>query len=239
MNKKVDVVYFLKETLADNMELRYSLRSLNNIKHDRVFIIWHKPKWVQNIFHIPFNDGNRKGFNTSSKLFFACNEKKISKDFILMADDIFILQKIEELKFFKLWTFKDYLMNIFWNDNNYITTIRETAKIYPDGVCYDTHTPFLINKKKMLKIFDKFPIWCRGSKRSLYCIENNIEWVFGNFPDYKWNKNQKLVDCKYYWWRFTVLSNQEFLSISDNVANYIDIVNFFKKTFPKKCKYEN
>jgi hypothetical protein len=91
----------------------------------------------------------------------------------------------------------------------------------------------------MLKIFEKYPVGCRGSKRTLYCIENGIEWVFGNFPDYKKRvKNSELKDCKYYWGRFIILKNQEFLSFSDEVLWLIDIVNFLRKNFSEKSKYE-
>jgi hypothetical protein len=61
------------------------------------------------------------------------------------------------------------------NTSEYYKTIKATYEIYPDGDCFDTHTPFVINKEKMLKIFEKYPVGCRGSKRTLYCIENGIE----------------------------------------------------------------
>jgi hypothetical protein len=54
------------------------------------------------VIHIHYEDIGRKGKNTSNKLLLACKNKKISKNFILMADDIFILKKIKKLEHYKI-----------------------------------------------------------------------------------------------------------------------------------------
>jgi len=100
----MDIVYLVKKTKDDNIELRYSLRSLSNIKHDRVFFVWYKPKWIKNIIHIPYEDRNTKFENVKDK------HKIISEldieDFIYMNDDFYFLEK-QEVENYIIWTLQE------------------------------------------------------------------------------------------------------------------------------------
>jgi FkbM family methyltransferase len=87
----IDVVYALGTGSAwqDN-ELRYSLRSLEKYATDlgRVFIVGHKPDWLQNVVHIPHDDIHKhnKDANIIDKVRAAiaagCSER-----FIFASDD--------------------------------------------------------------------------------------------------------------------------------------------------------
>lgn len=50
----MDLLYLVKKTIT-NEELRYSLRSLSNIKHDKVIIFGDLPDWVntETVYYIP------------------------------------------------------------------------------------------------------------------------------------------------------------------------------------------
>ena len=47
-----DIVYVVRPG-ERNEELRYSLRSLSNLPHGRVWIAGYMPKWVTGVEHIP------------------------------------------------------------------------------------------------------------------------------------------------------------------------------------------
>ena len=50
----MDIVYLIKvDPENDSEELRYSLRSLKNIPHQKVILVGEKPEWVTNVEFIP------------------------------------------------------------------------------------------------------------------------------------------------------------------------------------------
>jgi hypothetical protein len=235
----MDVVYFVRQDWI-NEELRYSLRSLKNIKYNKVYIVGYRPYYLQNIVFIPFFDKGRKWKNTSEKLFIIANNKDISKDFILMSDDIYIIKKLKEIKYYKIWKLSDYINNIKIKTSEHYKTIKATYDIYSDWECFDTHTPIIFNKNKLKKLYKKYPLWLRGSKRTLYCIENKIKGEFIKAPrctEYKTNLNKKLKDCKCYEW-LKVLKNQKIISSSIDFNKNFEFKEFLKTLFPKKCFFE-
>jgi len=238
----MDIIYPLIKTNNDNLEFRYSLRSLKYFKYDNIYIIWYKPKWIKNIIHIPYNDNKRKGLNVIDKFNIACNDERISKNFVWMNDDFFFLKEIETIPYFKLWNLKEYIKHlekswIKWN--NYYQAMKDILKFFPKWENFDTHTPIVYNKDKFKQILEKY--WnIRASKRSLYCNEYWIEWVFGIFPDYKNFKNNKIKDCKCYNIEsFKILKWQEFLSSSDWIIKNFEFRCFMYNKFDKLSKYEN
>lgn len=136
-----------------NNELRYSLRSLKNIVHDRVFIIGHKPEFVQNVIHIPFPDKHiLKDSNIISKLLRVCYED-ISEDFWFVSDDQLFLRPFPhegEL------TIAFNVGEIKRGDSSWSHTKFNTADyLKRQGLPYlnyDTHTPQIINKHKYVEI---------------------------------------------------------------------------------------
>ena len=76
----MDIVYPIKST-NENIELRYSLRSLQNIQHDRVFIIGDLPNFVQNVIHIPIQSVNSRYASTTNSLKTICLNKDLQRKF--------------------------------------------------------------------------------------------------------------------------------------------------------------
>jgi hypothetical protein len=102
----MDVVYPLGfESLSDDDELRFSLRSLERNMRDlgNVYIYGQLPDWIKNVVHVPMPDDNADPrVNVRRKILSAANNPAISTDFLLMADDIFALRSFsgEELPFY-------------------------------------------------------------------------------------------------------------------------------------------
>jgi len=90
----MDAVYILGSgSLVDDLELKYSLRALSvyMLDLDDVFVVGERPKWIKNITHIPAPDDEPKPWrNAHKKILRACEHEKVSSDFLLMYDDIFI-----------------------------------------------------------------------------------------------------------------------------------------------------
>lgn len=145
----MDVVYILGtgSQWQDN-ELRYSLRSLCNLKHDRVFIIGERPDWLTNIVHIPAEDiyGPEKQRNAIHKLGIAI-DSDVSDNFVLMNDDFFILRPTVVPTAYRR-TLQEAL-----DDPKavgfYRQAIINTHERFPQGFDYSLHIPFIYNRDRL------------------------------------------------------------------------------------------
>ena len=166
----MDVVYIVKETKDKNMELFFSLRSLQNIKYNRVFIIWYKPKWIKNIIHIDHQDLKSKYENVKEK------HKIIADlwldDFIYMNDDFYFLEK-QEVKNYIIWTLqaqKKYIQRRDWYKKSkyylWLDYIQNT--FWKDALSYEAHTPMIMNWQKLKDLINKYPDYKANILRSLY-----------------------------------------------------------------------
>ena len=234
----MDVVYLLIKTSNDNLEFRYSLRSLQNLKHSRVFVVWHKPKWCSDkVIHIPCNDNHASKYaNVRKKYRVICNHPKISDDFILMHDDIYVMNTVNKVQYHILWDLEEHaaiILDRLW-ENNYYHAIRQVADMFPGGKSYDTHTPVLFNKDKFKYIMEQY--WdAIGSKRSIYCNYYNCKWRrLANCPDYNWNS---LVDCKVFDInKWCIDPKQLYLSCDNNTFKFIKW--HLHSKFPTMSPYE-
>lgn len=84
-----------KKEWGDHNELRYCLRSLERNVCDlrNVYIVGHKPDWLQKAIHIEAEDtlkANKDG-NLINKVLLACNREDLTEKFIRMSDDQLVL----------------------------------------------------------------------------------------------------------------------------------------------------
>ena len=96
----LDIVYCLKAG-SKGEELKYSLRSLKNLEHNRVWIFGDCPDWVDNVNFVPIQQtrGN-KWLNTAGLLKEICDNDNITEDFIWFNDDFFVLKKMDSLNYY-------------------------------------------------------------------------------------------------------------------------------------------
>lgn len=155
-----DILYMVRDG-DTNHELRYSLRSLMNIPHGRVFFAGYKPNWVTNVIAIERRQQpHSKYLNTTRNLIAACHDERLSDDFILMNDDFFIMQPIDELRNYHrgpILPVYRYYRNL--SDKGYSRGIAETMAYMQtlgydpkDILSYELHVPMNINKHKFLEI---------------------------------------------------------------------------------------
>ena len=236
----MDVVYIIRPWFYDCIELRYSLRSLKNFEYDRVIVVGHKPKWVTNVIHYPVEDVTPDKFkNVRNKYKFICNKKEISDDFLLMHDDWYILRPIKEIKYYILWSLKDYTAQVkarLWTAVRYFKAIETVYKLFPDWDCFDVHCPIVFNKKKLDYILKRYK-YPMASRRSIYCNHYKIKWE--SLPNIDWRK--KVRDVKYKRWDNTIYRKwQLFLSTDDSVIRDkpLEFVKMMNKFFPEKSNYE-
>ena len=157
--KIVDVVYPLSaESLWDDNELRYSIRSLE--KHfknlGKIYIIGHLPDFIKpddyNIIHIPFPDSytENKDANLIAKLLRACQEESLTDEFLFMSDDQYILQDVYAENMVPFYSVKlaerRYRTNNKW-ERRLQRTYQALKARGKEGYEYDTHAPVIMQKE--------------------------------------------------------------------------------------------
>ncbi len=225
----MDCVYICRP--GENEELRYSIRSVvNNLPHDNIWVVGYKPEWYSgNFISVPNTTTKFENIRLAIKT--AAETENISKDFILMNDDFFIVKPVENVKILhggllidKINRYKEIL-----GPNRYVSILENTYKFLiknkiESPLDYDIHTPMPINKDNILKIINR-----RHFPRSLY---GNIFNIGGEltkdvkiYPEGNLRKNDVDQDSPY-------------ISAQDDSFNLI-YEGFLKNNFNIKSKYEN
>jgi hypothetical protein len=225
----MDVVYLVKYS-QENEELRYSLRSLKNINHDKVWIAGHKPEWA-NTYHINRRQGNDPFQNVVNILLAVCNNSEVSDNFILFNDDFFCMSKTtpEVLHRGLYDTVLKRYERPYRHPNRYVTAMKDTKRTLErlglPTICYELHVPIVVNKKKMLEALNlvhhsqlKYL-----NKRSLY----------GNYLGLK---GKRIEDVKIT--KLNKLSRRKYISTTEKSFEMGLIGEQIRKTFNRKCKYE-
>lgn len=189
----VDVVYVLGTgSLWDNNELRFSLRSLQNLKNFKtVWIVGECPRWITNINHIQCKDYTRiPDTNIMMKLTTACENAGITDDFLFVNDDHYLVTRFDAPTF-PYYYFKT--MHAYTQGSTYAMRVRNTLnyllkKDLPVKY-FDIHTPIIFNKSKFIENVTKN--WNKAGfvVKSLYANSLLIEGV--EEPDYKIHKPEE------------------------------------------------
>ena len=163
----MDLVYVLGSgSQWNNNELRFSLRSVekNLIGVGKIYIIGENPGFLTNkVIHIPHADPlnqNADG-NMAMKIIRACQEPKLTKNFLFMNDD-FIINKPMVAKNIK-WMHKGDFKNRseeYWKAQFYRYRLRRTYDLLLalglPALQYDYHAPMIFNKELFPKLMEQF-----------------------------------------------------------------------------------
>lgn len=238
-----DVVYIVRKG-DDNESLRYSLRSLKNIKHGKVFISGYKPNWVKNCTYLHVDQGPLKYKNGGLNIAKACKSGAVSENFLLMNDDFFIMRPITgDLPILYMGGL-NMAIDLFTKispESPYVEGMKNTREmLHTLGmqrlVCYETHTPLLINKRKWLELrdlrFDYFPQYDMIHMRTLY---GNYYGIGGGQIK---SRLKRINDVKIVndstpfsrYWKFISTTHSTFVNGRAG--------QFIRKSLSHKCEYE-
>lgn len=244
-----DVLYLVKLS-DDNEELKYSLRSLKNLKHSKVFIVGHKPKWINSnvvyIKTIQLKGQDNKYRNIKNNLFAAISDERLSDDFVLMNDDFFIMKPTKQIRnFYRLKPLEHYLRlyEKATPDAVYLQVIKDAIillnswGIY-DLKSYDLHIPMAFNKKKFLALSEKMP------KSATY---SHIRSIYGNYYHIG---GRAVQDAKIIYDKESTPKNagytsilkyysRRFLSTIDESFKNKKVGEYIRLHFPEKSVYES
>lgn len=160
----IDVIYPVRPG-DHNPELRYSLRALetNHPNHGDVWIVGHKPDWLTGIGYIPGNNNHHTRGNLWTNLIAACEHPAISEEIVIMNDDFFITEPIDEIPTLYRGPLVEHLGlprvqrgEQWWRDSLRATLAVLQALGHSQPASYELHVPFRANKAAMLDTLQRF-----------------------------------------------------------------------------------
>jgi hypothetical protein len=226
----MDIVYPLGNgSTWDDNELRFSLRSisdrLQNFKN--VYVIGHRPKWLKNVIHIPESDPYTcKEANIARKVLRACQEKALSKDFLFMNDDHFLLRESDiSIPFWRGPELKDHEAP----KNNYQRAVKNTRRaLIERGLSFhnfDIHVPIVYNKELFPGVINSFDWSVKNGYvlKSLYC--NGLQIPGERLQDSKLND------------MINQLKTRDWFSIGPGLLSRT-VKEFFSEFYPTPSPFE-
>lgn len=212
--KKYNILYLYKE--SNTHALRFSLRSLVNVPHDKVYIVGDKPGWMQNVVHIPYEFKKTKIINEWEQIFKAC--EVIKGEFLLFNDDFYILKELDSYCFTK--------GDITRKSSKYYNAYLRTKKLFENFESYEVHAPMLIECNKFLALRKKYDISKCFLHRSVY--GNHYKCEAKEVADNK-IRDVSQIDRRL---------NMDFASTADKVEESQQFINKLRGLFPEKSIYE-
>jgi len=161
----MDAVYTCRH--GANEELRYSLRSLENLEGvDRVWVVGGAPRWYTGHFiHVP---PMLNKYDTVRNNLHAILDSDVSETFVLMNDDFFVTKKtppvslVEGLLLHRMQRFEHSQPN-----GRYTRELEITYKFLLKQVGYplsfELHTPMVMHKEGLRQVLKMPGLW-----RSVY-----------------------------------------------------------------------
>ena len=223
----MDLVYICGP--GDNEELRYSIRSaVKNLKFDNLWVVGGKPNWYLGNY-IKVAQNKSKYANARNNLRAICNSSKISNSFILMNDDFYITNKVDNVPYMHGGLLADKIKKYenLTGNTRYVLMLKRTLlslsrRFKKDILDYELHVPMVMEKEKLLTIIDLPDLWRSryGNTFDVEGIEMDDVKVYSSGAFVK--KSYDINNLKY---DYLSSNNDSFEMIRDKILN----VNFADK----------
>lgn len=225
----MNVVYIVGPD-GDHEDLRYSLRSLANVDHERVWIVGHKPGWVVNVEHIPTVQDGSPFVNSTRNVLAAC--ERLDR-FALFNDDFFALcPTVVPNWHLGPVTVSGTNLDRVRRQRSYRSGMAATVWLlgewgYPAPYSYEVHAPMWVNSRWMVRVLEAAaPAGIHAlHKRTLY---GNVVGVGGQQVD-----DPKIGDTARTW-----ADGQPWVSTSDQSFDRGAVGRRIRALFPDPSRYE-
>lgn len=172
----MDYVYICRS--GENEELRYSIRSvIKNLPNGKIWVVGGKPDWYHGP-HIPIPQMRNKYKNARNSLQAIANSEEISSTFVLMNDDFFITNKVDELKNYNGGTLIDKINRYdeVVPGSSYLAMLKQTyyalkkLKI-EEPLDFELHIPMVMTKRGLKRALLHDCLW-RSAYGNIYGIDS-------------------------------------------------------------------
>lgn len=227
----MDIVYICRPG-EQNEELRYSLRSLRNIPHDRVWIVGDGPSWLRNVEMVKVPQQRDKQETALLNLITACQHPEISDPFLIFNDDMFLMQPMERVPSLNMGPLERVISEHQYGSayrNAMQKTYDRLATLTDDPstlVCFELHIPMEIDKVDMLMALSLVKGIHGVHNRTAY---GNLSGVISSeAKDVKVYRTDKARDY----------DQKPLLSTSDRTFHYHPVGKYIREQFPERSEYE-
>lgn len=154
-----DIVYITSANEI-NDELKYSLRSLANLPHGRVWLVGYKPRWVTGVEYLPQMQRGDKHDNTWNNWLAAARCPDISDRFALFNDDFYVTRPIAQVGPLHRGSLAEAAVTYRqWGSKFYEQrAVRTSGLLARVGITaplsYELHVPMLVDRAKLLEATD-------------------------------------------------------------------------------------
>lgn len=176
----MDAVYVNRD--GDNPELRYSLRSLRNVRHGKVWVFGGAPIWLNSEeVHYRKNAQRSSAYlSTRAHLEAACKYEAVSDPFTLWNDDFFAMRYVGKIPLMHRGSLRAAVETTAHANLPWVKGMRETAlmlenKGFKDPMSYDGHVPLVVHKEAMLEALQ----WAKQAKTDAV----HVRTLYGNLVD--------------------------------------------------------
>lgn len=153
----MDVVYVCRE--GENPELMYSLRTLENVSHGKVWIFGGAPVWINpdTVEHRQRMQSGSGYSSTRGHIAAACNTPEVSDPFVLWNDDFFAMYHVGPMPVYHRGSLGAMLERFATTKTPWEKGLRETASLLEKrgllegAMSYDLHMPLVVHKTEMLE----------------------------------------------------------------------------------------
>jgi len=221
----MDIVYPYKSA-PDDFELRYSLRSLVNVPHERVIVAGDRPIIIsREVVRIPVDPMADRYQSSTANIVAAIERAGVTGDFILMHDDMFVLEPWSAQHEHR-GTIDEY-MRAGGAGGEYLAraaSTRDLLRVHgvAEPLFFGLHTPTIYNAERVLDLVREF----EGRRYLLRTLYHNL------FPA----PSRQRDDVKVRAW--TGSAGGDVLSISDECAGHPDFKSWIAARFPERSSYE-
>lgn len=224
-----DVVYPLRRGNY-NDELRYSLRSLENVPHGKVICSGYIPNWLTGITAISRDPQGSNWFRSRDNVLAALEHA--SDPFYLFNDDFYVMAPVDEIPVYHAGPLAEVINRYRRNRHGgaYWRGMQSTYLLlqewgYSEPLGYELHVPLLIHHEPFREALEKGSGIEALAWRTLY---GNLAQIGGTEAE----------DCKVIALGNEDLSQYPFLSSNDNLS-YHPIGKYLRETFPIGSIYES
>ena len=238
----MDIVIPLgKQSIWKDNELKIALRSIekNAIGVKNIVIVGEIPTFLnqEKVIHIPVSDVKSKTHSIMNKIIAACNDPRVSDDFLFSNDDIIftVPTEINKIPFYRKGH-SLYDSSLSRNHHKYVKLLGDTSSLLLsmgyDNKHFDVHIPIIYNKEKFVSAMSKID-WLASRDgyviKSCYC--NIVGYQGEPCTDVKVNRPSTIEEIKLKW------ESTSFFSFGDSgLTNTLK--RFLVEKFPSKSIYE-
>ncbi len=214
----MDACYLVDTRTKDYNPLKYSVRSISkNLKFDKLFIVGEKPEFLNDdVLEIKVKDKRRNKFlNITEKLWAIINNDRVSEDFIVLNDDFFINEPVNEVPYYHINLEEEVMSD----------HLRKIVNKFPNQWIFTPHFPIVYNKTLLKELL----------------LNKNIkgECIRTHYCNYYQVESQEVVDKKAYSLRqLEEFLDEPWFSTCDSVEKNKRFTKVLDKSYPRPSKYE-